>query len=318
MLQSQEFDRLDEAFKVVLEQGAKRVSYGEDEDQENVVSRQSYSFEKTAHVPIEEKLLQLGHPGTVPATCCLEKEVGKKWVLWEWVKGTGGHILIDPERPGVALGASHVEYQLSQISYGKQEALKEVSAPTTDDLSEELLSQWYDGYFEIMLLNKPRIDLSPFIKEGQLNRRTLDHYLTELGFEILPVNAGKYFKLKKGEWHIWCTKEGWEIAYCDPKTSIFEKPVRYGQGLKDGLEVALNYVERLQPDNPPSHALLEEAYLQEKASLVVDKINQREYIALGVRYFFHYEWGRGVRLFGSKGGWQVHDAKPVQEDDSNG
>jgi|GEM_PF-6588813 hypothetical protein len=220
MLQSQEFDLLDEAFKVVLEQGAKRVSYGVD-------TSPYFSFEKGCKVPISDELRKFGHPGTVTITCSISKhkETGK-WCLIKWVEGTGGSIDIDPTRPGVALGAAFIEYELQQIA-GEEKfwfSSKEEVEYLTDSMSQELKYQWGCGVFERMFLN-------------------------------------------------------------DSKT--------------------------------PFHGVLEKVYLEGRALLEVDSINKRVYLYNGIRYCFHYERGHGVGSFGAKGGWQIHDAKPVQEDDSH-
>lgn len=228
MLPDKEFDTLDEALKVVLEQGATRVSYGTSSVFRPEVgtwhSSYFFSFEKSCQVPIAEELKRVGHPGTVSITCSVSQyEWSSKWYLSQWVEGTGGSMEIDPERPGIALGAAFVQHEIKQIALFKQAKISsETEVKLIGSMSENLSIQWTEGVFN---------------------------------------------------------------------------------------QMSLHYAEKLKDENFPSHELLEEAYLKGSASLDVDKINQREYIFLGIRYFCHYEWGRGVRLFGSKGGWQVHEAR---------
>lgn len=157
MLPDKEFDRLDDALKVVLEQGAKRVSYGVEEcihpESSIRFTSRSYCFEKECQIPISDELKRLRHPGTIPVTCSISKVDGEsKWQLSQWIKGTGGSIAIDSMRPGVALGSAFIEYDLQQISWKKRSFFSSLQEQQfiTDYMSEGLLSQWNNGCFERM------------------------------------------------------------------------------------------------------------------------------------------------------------------------
>jgi len=168
----------------------------------------------------------------------------------------------------------------------------------------------------IPVQNFQAVDITPYIKTHPydwewLDRPAVDQYLATMGFETI-AKLGDELKCTKDEWTVWLGCGGWQIGYLDPETDCCQNLFRYGQGLEDGLQVALNVIEGLQPHCFPSYDFLEKLYLEKKAVLSVDRMNRREFIYQGIHYFCRYSWGRSVRLFGEVGGWSVYDAEPSE------